>query len=59
MDYKQGFEDAIEMFERSIQKTLLSNDDTLDNIIKTLYVAKLKLDMLEDYKECKKCNCVL
>lgn len=55
MSYIEGFRDAIELFEysvdRSITKGIKSKHDMIsafDNIISTLYVAKLSLSEAED-----------
>lgn len=52
MDYNKGFSDAVEMFEETINRALkddyVSDEQTIDSIIATLYVAKLQSSIAEE-----------
>lgn len=59
MDYIEGFNDAVEMFEVTVNNEIdkltskehIENEDyviALDRVISTLYVAKLIADRMED-----------
>ena len=56
MNYNKGFSDAVEMFEETINRALkddyVSDEQTIDSIITTLYVAKLQSSIQkEEYVE--------
>ena len=44
MDYKQGFEDAVTMFEDAINATISEGKNDLDKVITTLYTISLRWD---------------
>lgn len=50
-DYIEGFSDAVEIFEESINTALKGNkskEEIINKIISTLYIAKFHLDTIED-----------
>lgn len=50
-DYIEGFSDAVEIFEESINTALKGNKsekEIINKIISTLYIAKFHLDTIED-----------
>ena len=59
MSYMEGYKDAIELFERTINRNIRKGNNsrkelvtTLDNMIPTVYIAKLALaDKEEEYLE--------
>ncbi len=44
MDYKQGFEDAVTMFEDAINETISEGRNDLNKVITTLYTINLRWD---------------
>lgn len=42
MNYEKGFKDAVELFEKAIDRTILSGEYNLDAVISTLYIIRLK-----------------
>ena len=51
MDYNDGFRDALEIFENSINKAVTVEKDftsAMNEIISTLYMARLRFDQMED-----------
>lgn len=50
-NYIEGFSDAVEIFEESINTALKGNkskEEIINKIISTLYIAKFHLDTIED-----------
>lgn len=50
-NYIEGFSDAVEIFEESINNALKGNkskEEIINKIISTLYIAKFRLDTIED-----------
>lgn len=52
MNYNKGFSDAVELFEETINRALkddyVNDEQTIDSIIATLYVAKLQASIQEE-----------
>jgi hypothetical protein len=51
MDYNQGYKDALDLFEASINRAITkerSYTSAMNEIVSTLYVAKLQYEIMED-----------